>query len=254
MDSHCHLQHERFDGDRVAVLDRAAAAGIERILVPGWDLPSSRAALELAERHPSTIRAAVGVHPHYAAQVDESAWLELESLAGDPRCSAIGEIGLDFHRNLSPPDVQRAAMERQLATAADRNLPVIVHDREAHHEVTTLLLAWPGLPDRSARGVLHAFSGSAEMASTLTTRGFLVSFALPVAFRSAAGPRAAAAQVSAGAYLVETDAPYLGPDRESRNEPTTVLRVAAELAALRDTDAATVAADVRGALDRLVGG
>jgi TatD DNase family protein len=254
VDSHCHLQHERFDADRDAVLERAAAGGIERILVPGWDLPSSRAALVLAERHPSMIRAAVGVHPHYAAQVDEPAWLELESLAGDPRCSAIGEIGLDFHRNLSPPDVQRAAMERQLETAARGGLPVVVHDREAHDEVTTLLLAWPGVADRFARGVLHAFSGSAEMASALTTRGFLVSFALPVAFRSAAGPRAAAALVSAGAYLVETDAPYLGPDREGRNEPTTVLRVAVELAMLRDTDVGTVAADVRGAFDRLVGG
>ena len=254
MDSHCHLQHERFDADRDAVLERAAAAGIERLLVPGWDLPSSIAALELAERDPPMIRAAIGVHPHYAAQVDEPAWLELESLAADPRCSAIGEIGLDFHRNLSPPDVQRAAIKRQLETAARRDLPVIVHDREAHDEVTALLLAWPGLDGRTARGVLHAFSGSAEMASTLTARGFLVSFALPVAFRSAAGPRAAASHVSAGAYLVETDAPYLGPDREERNEPTTVLRVTAELALLRDTDVVTVAADVRGAFDRLVGG
>jgi TatD DNase family protein len=254
VDSHCHLQHERFDADRDAVLERAAEAGIERILVPGWDLPSSRAALELADRHPSTVRAAVGVHPHYAAQVDEAAWQELESLAADPRCSAIGEIGLDFHRNLSPPDVQRAAMERQLATAAGRDLPVVVHDREAHREVTALLLAWQGVADRSARGVLHAFSGDAEMASTLTAHGFLVSFALPIAFRSAAGPREAASRVSAGAFLVETDAPYLGPDRDGRNEPTTVLRVAAELALLRDTYVGTVATDVRRAFDRLIGG
>jgi TatD DNase family protein len=235
------------------VLERADAAGVERLLVPGWDLPSSLAALELAERHPSIIRAAVGVHPHYAAAVDEGTWLELESLAGDPRCSAIGEIGLDFHRNLSPRDVQRAAIERQLDSAARRGLPVVVHDREAHAEITALLLAWPGLGELPARGVLHAFSGDAEMASALTARGFLVSFALPVAFRSAAGPRDAAARVAADEYLVETDAPYLGPDREGRNEPTTVLRVAAELALLRGVDVATVAADVRGAFDRLVG-
>jgi TatD DNase family protein len=235
------------------VLERATDAGIERLLVPGWDLPSSLAALELAERHPSLIRAAVGVHPHYAAQVDEAAWRELESLAGDPRCSAVGEIGLDFHRNLSPPDVQRAAVARQLATADRLDLPVIVHDREAHGEVTALLLAWPGLVGRPARGVLHAFSGDADMADALTAGGYLVSFALPIAFRSAAGPRAAAARVSAGAFLVETDAPHLGPDRERRNEPTTVLRVAAEVARLRGVDAATVAADARGAFDRMVG-
>ncbi len=236
------------------MLERATAAGIERLLVPGWDLPSSAAALELAERHPSLIRAAVGVHPHYAAQTDERGWRALESLADDPRCSAIGEIGLDFHRNLSPPDVQRAAMARQLETAARRGLPVIVHDRSAHEEVTALLLAWPGLAERSARGVLHAFSGDAEMAATLTEHGYLVSFALPVAFRSAIGPRAAAGHLPAGAYLVETDAPYLGADREGRNEPTTVLRVAAELAGLRGIDTATVAAEVREAFDRLVGG
>lgn len=252
-DSHCHLQHERFDPDRQAVLERAADAGIERILVPGWDLPSSLAALELAERHPSVIRAAVGLHPHHAAQVDEPAWLELESLAGDPRCSAIGEIGLDFHRNLSPPDVQRAAMARQLETAARRELPVIVHDREAHAEVTELLLAWPGLVGRTVRGVMHAFSGDAEMAAALSARGFLVSFALPIAFRSAVGPRDAAARLDAGAFLLETDAPYLGPDREARNEPTTVLRVAGEVALLRGVDAPTVAGDARRAFDRLIG-
>lgn len=199
------------------------------------------------------IRAAVGVHPHHAAQVDEPAWLELESLAGDPRCSAVGEIGLDFHRNLSGPDVQRAAMARQLETADRHDLPVIVHDREAHAEVTALLLAWPGLLGRAARGVLHAFSGDAGMASALTARGFLVSFALPIAFRSAVGARGAAVEVDAGAFLLETDAPYLGPDREARNEPTTVLRVAAEVALLRGVDVATVAADARGAFDRLVG-
>jgi TatD DNase family protein len=235
------------------VLERAANAGIERLLVPGWDLPSSLAALELAERHPSMIRAAVGVHPHYAAQVDGPAWLELESLAADPRCSAVGEIGLDFHRNLSHPDVQRSAIARQLELADRYDLPVIVHDREAHAEVTTLLLAWSGLMGRPARGVLHAFSGDVEMASALVERGFLVSFALPVAFRSAVGPRDAAARLAAGAILLETDAPYLGPDREARNEPTTVLRVAAEVALLRGLDAEAMAADARTAFDRMVG-
>ena len=235
------------------MLERAAAAGIERLLVPGWDLASSIAALELAARHPTMIRAAVGVHPHYAAQTVARDWQALEALADDPLCAAVGEIGLDFHRNLSPPDVQREAVGRQLATAARRGLPVLVHDRDAHEEVTALLLAWNGLPAGRARGILHAFSGDAVMAASLTAAGFLVSFALPVAFRSAIGPRDAAQSVASGSYLVETDAPYLGPDREGRNEPTTVLRIAGELAALRETDAATIAADVRGAFDRLIG-
>jgi len=228
-------------------------AGIERILVPGWDLPSSLAALELAARQAPLVKAAVGVHPHHAARTDERAWQEVEGLIADPRCAAVGEIGLDFFRNLSPPDVQRAAMGRQLDRAARHGLPVLVHDREAHEEVTELLLAWEGGLDRPARGVLHAFSGDAGMASALTARGFLVSFALPLAFRSAAGPRAAASLLAPGSFLVETDAPYLGPDRDGRNEPTTVLRVVAELARLREAEPYAIVADVRQAFDRLVG-
>ncbi|MCA1569998.1 MAG: TatD family hydrolase [Chloroflexi bacterium] len=252
IDSHCHLQHDRFDADRDAVLDRAMAAGIERILVPGWDLVSSRAALTLSERHAPLLQAAVGVHPHHAAETDEQAWRELEILSADPRCVAVGEIGLDFFRNLSPPEVQRAAFERQLELARIRNLPVIVHDRDAHDAVTAGLMSWAGRTGHPARGVLHAFSGNAGMAEALTTRGYLVSFALPLAFRSAVGPRAAAAAIEAGTYLVETDAPYLGPDRDGRNEPTTSLRVAAELARLRGIEPQAVANEARRAYDRLI--
>jgi TatD DNase family protein len=247
VDSHCHLQHERFDADRDAVIDRAVEAGIERIMVPGWDLPSSQAALALAERHAPIIQAAVGLHPHYAAQADEDTWRELEALVAHPRCSAVGEIGLDFFRNLSSPDVQRAAFERQLGVAADRGLPVLVHDRDAHQEVTAALAGWPG----RARGVLHAFSGDAAMAELLVARGFLLSFALPISFRSAVGPRAAAAAIGPETYLLETDAPYLGPDRDGRNEPTTVLRVATEVARLRGIEPQAVANAVRGAYERL---
>ncbi|MGH2418370.1 MAG: TatD family hydrolase [Candidatus Limnocylindria bacterium] len=253
VDAHCHLQHELFDADRDAVIERAAEGGIERLLVPGWDMPSSVAALELAERHPDIVRGAVGVHPHDAATTDERAWHALETLAADPRCAAIGEIGLDFHRNLSAPDVQRDALARQLALAGRLGLPVIVHDREAHTEITASLVAWSGETDRAVPGMLHAFSGAAAMAATLTARGFLVSFAFPVAFRSAVGPRATAVSLESGTYLVETDAPYLGPDREARNEPTTVLRVAAELGRLRGTEPTTVAREAREAFDRLIG-
>ena len=229
VDSHAHLQHARFDDDREAVLERARAAGVVRVLVPGWDLASSEAALALAVRHPDLVHAAVGVHPHDAGNMDERSWARLEALARDPQTSAIGEIGLDYHRNLSAPDVQREAFGRQLALAVARGLPVLVHDREAHADVTAALLAHPG------RGILHAFSGDAAMAAALSEAGYLVSFALPVAFRSASGPRAAAASLPDGTFVVETDAPYLGPDRDRRNEPTTVLRVAAEVARLRHT-------------------
>ncbi len=252
VDSHAHLQHERFDGDRDEVVQRAADAGIERIMVPGWDLPSSEAALELAALHPQIIHAAVGVHPHDAASMDESAWGRLESLAREPAVRAIGEIGLDFFRNLSPPDAQREAFARQLSLAASLGMAVLVHDRDAHADVTEALEAWPGRLASNHRGVLHAFSGDAAMALRLSDAGFLVSFALPVAFRSAIGPRDAAASLAAGRFLVETDSPYLGPDRDRRNEPTTVLRVAAQLARLRETDPAELVGPIRAAYDALV--
>jgi len=264
IDSHCHLQHSAFDLDREAVIDRAQQAGIVRILVPGWDLASSEAALELSERFPHVISPAVGVHPHHAAGADEAAWARLEALAADARVRAVGEIGLDFYRNLSPPDVQRDAFARQLDLARRVGKPVLVHDRDAHQAVTNALLAWTedsadmrdgkASPPGAARveGVLHSFSGDAAMAERLVARGFLVSFALPVSFRSAVGPRAAAADLLESSILVETDAPWLGPGADRRNEPTTALRVAAELARLRGTSAEAIAGAANANLGRLL--
>jgi len=168
---------------------------------------------------------------------------------------AIGEIGLDFFRNLSPPDVQRETFARQLVLAGSLGKPVIVHDREAHEAVSDALLAWAGSAGArdAPRGVLHAFSGDAPMAARLAAAGFLISFALPVAFRSSAGPRAAAGDCAPASILLETDAPYLGPDRNLRNEPTTVLRVAAEVARLRGADPEAIAAVAGENLARLVG-
>jgi TatD DNase family protein len=234
------------------VLARTVEAGIERILVPGWDEPSSEAALELASAHPGLVQAAVGVHPHHAAEPDGAAWARIEALAADPRCSAVGEIGLDYFRNLAPREAQAAAFERQLELAARLDLLVVVHDRDAHAPIEAALLAWRGRPEGTARGVLHAFSGDAPMALRLAAAGFFVSFALPVSFGSARGPREAARQLAPDRYLVETDAPYLGPDRDRRNEPTTVLRVAAELARLRAEELVAIAASARRAYEGLV--
>ena len=193
------------------------------------------------------------MHPHHAAGMGDQDWHHLEALMADSRTRAVGEIGLDYFRNLSPPDVQRQAFERQLAMAAERDLPVLVHDRDAHDDVTAALLAWTGRPEHAQRGVLHAFSGDAGMAVELSGAGFLVSFALPVAFSSAAGPREAAAALEDGRFLVETDAPYLGPDRDRRNEPTTALRVIAELARLRTTRPDALVTAIGGAYRSLVG-
>ena len=224
------------------------------MLVPGWDVASSEAAFELATRHAGVIDAAVGIHPHYASTAHEAVWDRIEALAAETGVAAIGEIGLDFHRNLSPPDVQRAAFQRQLEIARRVAKPVLVHDREAHDAIGDELTAWAGPDGRAHKGVMHAFSGDAALATRLTAVGFFISFALPVAFRSAQGPRAAAVQLPATAILVETDAPYLGPDRERRNEPTTALRVLAELARLRGSDADELAGSIGANYARLLRG
>jgi TatD DNase family protein len=251
VDSHCHLQDPAFDADRDEVLGRAAAAGIDRLLVPGYDLPSSRNAMELARRHPA-ITAAVGIHPHFAAEATAADWDELADLAGEGDVGAIGEIGLDYFRNLSPPEAQREAFARQLALATATGKPVLVHDRDAHDDVRQALLAWPGA-GRAVRGVLHAYSGDANLAQEMTAAGFLASFALPLTFRSATGPRAAAAALPTGTFLVETDSPWLAPQGAgARNEPTTVLRVVVELARLRNEAPETVASEIGRTFDRLL--
>ena len=225
---------------------------MDRLLVPGFDLPSSRAAIDLARRHPQ-IRAAVGVHPHFAVAATDADWEELADLAAEHEVVAVGEIGLDYFRNLSLPDVQRRAFARQLELAAGVGKPVLVHDRDAHGDVEAALLGWPG-PGREPRGVLHAFSGDGAMARDMTAAGFLLSFALPLTFRSAAGPREAAASVASGTFLTETDSPWLAPQgRGARNEPTTVRRVIAELARLRDESPEIVAAAVSDAYEMLIG-
>ena len=194
------------------------------------------------------------MHPHFAAAPSSAEWDELAALAAHPRVVAVGEIGLDFHRNLSPRGAQQAALARQLAIAASVGKPVLVHDRDAHEEALAALTGWAGPAGRALRGVLHCFSGDAVLALELAAAGYLISFALPVSFSSAHGPRAAAAALPDGAFLVETDSPWLAPGgAEARNEPTTALRVAAELARLRGTSPEAIAASAAEAYRRLLG-
>jgi TatD DNase family protein len=232
VDSHCHLQHERFDGDREAVLERAVQAGIERLMVPGWDLPSSLAALQLAERHGPLVMAAVGVHPHYAAATSEREWRELEALIGDPRCSAVGEIGLDFFRNLSPRDAQERVLRRMLELARRTRKPVVVHCRDAHAE-TLAILGEERV--REVRGIMHCFSGDVDIARRCIDLGLLISLAGPVTYPNARALPDVARFVPADCLVLETDCPYLPPQghRGQRNEPAYVAVTAARVAELR---------------------
>ncbi len=235
------------------MLGRAEAAGIERIVVPGWDAASSERALELAALHPALLLPAVGIHPNWVAAASEADVRHVEDLAAEATVVAVGEIGLDNHHAFATAGAQEAMFERMLALAASVGKPVLVHDREAHAEVTARLTAWAPRATAPVPGILHCFSGDAAMARALVAAGFLVSFALPVSFSSAHGPRAAASELPDHGLLLETDAPYLGPGRGSRNEPTTTLRVAAELARLRSTYPATIAAHAATNLQRAVG-
>jgi TatD DNase family protein len=238
-DTHCHLHFPHFDPDREAVLARARAAGVTVFLVPGTDLPSSRRAVALAQQHPDVF-AAVGVHPHAAKTLRERELQELRELAGHPKVVAIGEVGLDYYRNLSPRAEQVRALEQQLALAAELGLPVIVHNREATGEVLAALRAWR---PQGRAGVLHSFSGDVPDAEAAVGLGFCVGITGPVTYRNGEQMRRVAAAVPLDRLLIETDSPYLSPQpfRGQRNEPAHVRAVAEKIAEVRGLPLAEVA-------------
>jgi len=246
VDSHCHLDLPQFDADRDAVIARMAESGVRYAVNPGVDLPSSRAAVALALRQRECIYAAVGIHPHEAKTLDAVALKELEQLATSPRVVAVGEIGLDYYRDLSPRDVQRRAFVAQLELAAELDLPVIVHDREAHDDVLALLSDWHSTLDirRSTLGVLHSFSGDVAMAEQVVALGFFIGVSGPVTYRNADRLRDVVRAVPLDRLLIETDAPYLTPlpRRGQRNEPAYVSIVAQAVADVRGVTLEQVAA------------
>jgi len=259
IDSHCHLDFPQFDNDREAVVQRAREAGVEIIINPGADLESSRRAVALAECYPE-VYAAVGVHPHQAKSVTDEVVAELRRLAAHPKVVAIGEIGLDFYRDLSPRDVQRQAFRQQLALAAELDLPVIVHSREAHDDVMAILTEWlrdSKLKAQSSKlkGVLHAFSGDRAMAERMFELGFCVGIAGPVTFLNAHRLRALVRELPLERLLIETDAPYLAPHpyRGKRNEPARVALVATAVAELHGMAETAVASQTAANARRLFG-
>ena len=236
VDTHCHLYLPSFESDLSAVLARARLSGVERILVPGIDLPTSRQAVELAETY-DDLYAAVGIHPHYADQADQRTLRAIEDLAQSPRVRAIGEIGLDFYRSPDNRSAQLAALEAQLAIAARLRLPVVLHSRQAMETLLPVLETWARHlppPLRGRCGVLHAFAGEAPHAAQAMSAGFFLGAGGPVTYPSAGGLRATLAEVGLARVLLETDAPYLAPQthRGKRNEPAFVGEVAAALGEL----------------------
>jgi TatD DNase family protein len=230
-DTHAHLHFPEFADDLDAVLARARGAGVRRILTIGTDVATSRAAIALAGREPDAW-ASVGVHPHHAAEATDADWGEIERLAQAPRVVAVGEVGLDFFRNLSPRATQEDAFRRALDLARRAKKPVLVHCRDAHAE-TLAILASGRVAETG--GIMHCFSGDVAVARRCLDLGLLVSLAGPVTYPNARALPEVARFVPADRLVVETDCPFLPPQghRGERNEPAYLPLTAARVAELR---------------------
>jgi TatD DNase family protein len=234
IDSHCHLDDPVFDADRDAVIQRALDAGVELMVAIGTGKgpPDLEAGVRMADAHPQFL-ATVGVHPHDAAKAAPDTWQRLEDLLAHPKVIAIGEIGLDYHYDFSPREVQRDVFVQQLELAAAHRKPIVIHTREAWDDTIALLeqhWAPHGLP-----GIMHCFTGNIAQAEQALALGFYLSFGGVVTFPKATELHEATRAVPLDRILLETDAPYLAPvpRRGKRNEPTFIVHTASRLAELR---------------------
>lgn len=230
VDSHAHLQWPSFDSDRPEVLKRALKAGVEKIVNIGFDLEGSREAVQLAQRY-SQLYATVGIHPHNATKLNEAALKQLKKLAQNSNVVAIGEIGLDYYRNLSPRQIQKEAFTKQLLLAEELQLPVVIHNRQAHGDILQTLSQFK----TKLKGVMHCFSGSKEMATQYVDLGFYISFAGPVTYPNAHKLQETAKRINLAKVLLETDCPWLAPQqaRGKRNEPAFLPYIANKIADLK---------------------
>jgi TatD DNase family protein len=235
VDTHCHVIDRAFEPDRDAVLDRARAAGVDALVLVGYDVLTSRAAVELARRLPWTV-AAVGIHPNTAGAASQADFDTIAELAHDPQVVAIGETGLDNYRERTPPETQRSTLEWHLQLAEELSLPVIIHNRQADADIVDALeVSAQRRPKDQPPGVLHCFSSTdPRYLERMLAAGYAVSFAGPLTYKSAADLRAMAVRVPHDRLLIETDCPYLPPasQRGRRNEPAFLAETADCLADL----------------------
>ena len=233
VDTHAHLQWASFDSDREAVLERAEEKHVTRIVNIGFDVAGSLKGVELAENHEG-LYATVGIHPHNANTLNERTLDTLRELAANPKVVAIGEIGLDYYRNLSPKKVQKQAFETQLALAEELELPIVIHDRESHKDILQALLRFKG----KIKGVMHCFSGNKEMAQQCIDLGFKISFNGTITYPKNHELREIVKWIDLKSILLETDCPWLAPQevRGKRNEPSFLPMIAREIANLKHID------------------
>lgn len=231
VDTHAHLNDPQLAGELSAVVERARQAGVMHIINVGDSIEGSRLAIDQAEQH-DCVWAAVAVHPHDAASLDDDTVELLREMSRNPKVVAIGEIGLDYYYEDHDREVQKRAFERQIELAIEAGLPVIVHNRDAHADVLAILKE---AASRGVTGVLHCYSGSLELAMQFIDLGFFISIAGPVTFKNAKRPVEVASRIPIDRLLVETDCPYLAPVpvRGRRNEPAFVRYTAERIAELR---------------------
>lgn len=251
IDSHCHLDMEPYKRDLDQVLARARAEGVSRVVTIGIDRSSSQAALELADRYPS-VHATVGIHPHDAESASEQELRAVAELASRPGTVAWGEIGLDYAKKYSPAESQRQVFARQLELARDLDLPVIIHDRDAHRDTLEILKRHEPYP---AGGVMHCFSGDTALAREIMELGFFLSIPGIVTFKNARQLQQVAADIPLESMLLETDGPFLAPvpHRGKRNEPAFLIHTARKVAELRGISVEEVARATTANTRRLFG-
>lgn len=235
-DTHCHIADPAFDGDRDEVIERFLEAGVARAVVvadPCEEEPNQDRVFKLAEEH-DFLFAAIGAHPHNASRYDEAAERVILEHIAHPKCRLWGEIGLDYHYDLSPRDVQKRVFDRQLDLAYDRDIPVQLHIREAHGDCMDMLRA-RAAAGRMPKGIMHCYTGSWEAAKVYLDLGLTISLSGAVTFKNAPKLAEVAANLPANRMLIETDCPYMAPVplRGRRNEPAFITHTLAKAAELR---------------------
>lgn len=231
-DTHAHLNAEQYEEDLEVVIERAQAEGVSNIVVVGFDKPTITKAIQLADSY-AFIYAAVGWHPVDAIDMTEEDLAWLEELAAHPKVVALGEMGLDYHWDKSPKDIQKEVFRKQIALAKRVKLPIIIHNREATQDIVNILKEEGA---EEVGGIMHCFSGSEETAKECMEMNFYISFGGPVTFKNAKNVKEVATQIPLDRLLVETDCPYLTPHpyRGKRNEPGYVKLVAEQIAELKN--------------------
>ncbi|GBF11413.1 MULTISPECIES: TatD family hydrolase [Tepidibacillus] len=239
VDTHAHLNDEKFNEDRAEVIKRAKEVGVETIINIGYNRETILSTIELVEQY-DFIFGAVGWHPNDAHEMKEEDFDWLKEITQHPKILAIGEIGLDYYWDFAPKEVQQEIFRKQIQLAKQVNLPIIIHDRDAHQDICSILRE-EGAKD--VGGIIHSFSGSMEMAKECIDLGFYISFSGPVTFKNAKKPKEVATHIPIDRILLETDSPYLTPEpyRGKRNESAYVKFVATKIAELRGMDVEEIA-------------